>query len=118
MMRSILALLPLFALVGCDTPDMDADEPWQVAEQSGTWAQGADLSASDVTARERAVREEIEEGRREIREDDAIEEQREAWLEIQSARRGEGRFDRWLEGLAASGDDPISPPELRPKERF
>lgn len=113
MRRSTLLVIAL-GLAGCDVPDMDSDLP---GEESPAWAPGEALTLDEVRERERAVLGEIDEAKRELAEGDRREEIREGWMEVQSARRGEGPFDRWLEGLGAERTLPGDVPE-RGSERW
>lgn len=109
-MRSIVLVFVIcgFAVLGCDPPDMDSDEPF---EEGSAWTPGQNLRLIDVRRRELAVKEEIDEAREEMREGDREEELREGWAEIQSARRGEGPIDRWLEGLGAERGEAARAPD-------
>lgn len=98
------------ALAGCDVPDMDADEPGD-PRQIELWTPVGVGATDELGRRERLVREEIEEARREMREGDPREEAREGWAEIQAARRGEGTLSRALEGLGAQRDAPVEGPD-------
>lgn len=100
----------LLALAGCDVPDMDADEPGDLARIE-LWTPIGAGGAADARRNEDLVRHEIEEARREMREGDPREEAREGWAEIQAARRGEGDFARTLEGLGAQRDAPARGPD-------